>query len=160
MELRTASARGCDANCRGSVLNQLSGRRTRPTDLRRVGIKRTLKSVFGPVLLQKHWYSLLTLTISLPLRSLNVAAQAAAPSQASARHARFSPASASLSQSPVEATQSIPPQQVLPTVSAEESGSRQQPAQQVQEAYNLETFLKERDACGVRLQSFACKFHW
>ena len=54
-------------------------------------------------------------------------------------------------QSPVESTQSAAPSLALPTVSAEQSGSRQQPAQQVQEAYNLDTFLKERDACGVSL---------
>ena len=52
-------------------------------------------------------------------------------------------------QSPVESTQSAASSFVVPTVSAEQSGSRQQPAQQVQEAYDLETFLKERDACGV-----------
>lgn len=84
------------------------------------------------------------------LRSLYTAAQAHAPCQASTRHARPSSASAMHAQSPVESTQSTASSLVLPTVSAEQSGSRQQPAQQVQEAYDLDTFLKERDACGVR----------
>ena len=42
MELRTASARGSDTNCRGSIVNQLSGRRARPSDLRRVGVAETM----------------------------------------------------------------------------------------------------------------------
>lgn len=61
-------------------------------------------------------------------------------------------------QSPVDSTQPKGPSLVLPTVSSEQSGSRQQPAQQVQEAYNLDTFLKERDACGVSLQFV--QVHW
>ena len=55
----------------------------------------------------------------------------------------------------VEAAQSSAPQFVSPTVSAVESSSRQQPVQQGQEAYDLDTFLKERDACGVSLQLFS-----
>ena len=56
--------------------------------------------------------------------------------------------------SPVESTQSTAPSLVLPTPPAEQAGSRQQPAQQLQEAYDLDTFLKERDACGVSLELF------
>ncbi|KAL3156941.1 hypothetical protein ABBQ38_001200 [Trebouxia sp. C0009 RCD-2024] len=52
----------------------------------------------------------------------------------------------------VEATHSSSPQYVSPTVSAGQPSIGQQPVQQVQEAYDLETFLKERDACGVSLQ--------
>ena len=149
MELRTTSARGSDTNCRGSLPNQLSGRRTRPADLRRVGLGREVCSAFLISLdtFQPAWST-------LPIRHQSdryyAVAQAPAPSQASARHARAAPASAVHAQPAAEATQSRPSQPLSPAAFAGQSNKQQQPAQQIQEAYNLDTFLKERDACGVR----------
>lgn len=47
-----------------------------------------------------------------------------------------------------QASPSQVPQQVAPVQPNMRSG-QEQPAQQICEAYNLDTFLKERDACGV-----------
>ena len=47
-----------------------------------------------------------------------------------------------------QASHSQAPQQVPPVQPNMRSG-QEQPAQQTCEAYNLDTFLKERDACGV-----------
>lgn len=150
MELRTASARGSDTNCRGSIVNQPLGRQARLCDLRRVGVAGTTHAaLWVHKWIQKQWivldpYHIITTTIRV--------AQAPAPSQPSARHARPWHACAMHAQPSVEATQSSSPQSVAPTVSAGQPSSRLQPNQQVQEAYDLDTFLKERDACGVSLQ--------
>ena len=74
--------------------------------------------------------------------------QAAAPTQSSARHARTTGASATHTPQPRQSTQPKASQQLTPT----EPSAQTQPAQQICEAYDLDTFLKERDACGVRLR--------
>ena len=65
MELRTASARGSDTNCRGSIVNQLSGRRTRPADPRRVSVKENFISVRPTETGQKYT---LAAVLTLPYR--------------------------------------------------------------------------------------------
>ena len=157
MELRTTSTCGSDTNCRGSLPNQLSGRRTRPTDFRRVSLSgRLLSASFHKWTLSKDFQPARR---TLPYRHHSdryyAVAQAPAPSQVSARHVRQGPASAVHAQPAAEATQSRPSQPLSPIASAGQSDSQQQPAQQIHEAYNLDTFLKERDACGVRDQSTA-----
>jgi len=77
-----------------------------------------------------------------------VCVQAAAPSQASARHARVNGAIAVHASQPLQTGQPKVSQQLAPVQPSKHSG-QQQPAQQICEAYDLETFLKERDACGV-----------
>ena len=70
MELRTASTRGSETNCRGSLANQLSGRRTRPADARRVSALILAANGAQPDTLPEQlsfWPS--CLTISSPLRS-------------------------------------------------------------------------------------------
>ena len=47
------------------------------------------------------------------------------------------------------------PQQ-LPSVQPNVRSGQEQPAQQMCEAYDLDTFLKERDACGVRPAAAGC----
>ncbi|DBA68490.1 TPA: Ferredoxin-dependent glutamate synthase 1, chloroplastic/mitochondrial [Trebouxia sp. C0005] len=74
--------------------------------------------------------------------------KAAAPSQASARQVRVNGTAAMLPSQSFQASHSQAPQQVAPVQPNMRSG-QEQPAQQICEAYNLDTFLKERDACGV-----------
>ena len=81
--------------------------------------------------------------------------QARAPAQVSARHARVNGTAAMSAPQGVSAGQSQAPQQLPPDLPNVRSG-QEQPAQQICEAYDLDTFLKERDACGVSPVAAGC----
>ena len=81
--------------------------------------------------------------------------QAKAPSQASARHTRANGTAAVLAPQGLSTGHTQAPQQ-LPPVQPNVRSGQEQPAQQIYEAYDLNTFLKERDACGVSPAAAGC----